>query len=67
MENGLGKQKKTNLLVYEISPETSLSPLIRIGRQQWSLVRPYLINVLNYYQGLTNRLTIMNQHWYLLV
>jgi hypothetical protein len=62
-----GEKRKKSLFVHEFSPEMSLSPQIWIRRQQWCLIRPDLIDVLDYYQGLTNRLVIMKQNRYVLV
>ena len=53
---------KTYLLVYVVRPEPGLSSLVWVTRQQWRFILPNLINILNYYQRLTNGLSIVDQN-----
>jgi len=61
------EKKVTYLFVNKICPEPWLNSLVRIRRQQRSLVLPRLINILNNDKWLTNRFPIMNKNWDFLV
>ena len=53
---------KTYLLVYVVHPEPGLSSLVWVTRQKRRFIVPNLINILNYYQRLTNGLSIVDQN-----
>jgi len=61
------RTKKTYLFVNKICPEPRLSSLVRIRRQQRSLILPHLINILNNNKWFTNRFPIMDKNWDFLV
>ena len=54
---------KAYLLVYVVRPEPGLSSLVWVTRQKRRFIAPNLINILNYYQRLTNGLSIVDQNW----
>ena len=55
------------LLVNIVSPESSLSFQVRIRGQQWRLVIPGLIYVLNNDKRLTHWFPVVDKNWDLLV
>ena len=61
------KLYKRYLLINKISPEPGLSSLVRIRGQQWRLIIPDLVYVLNNDEGLTHRLPVVDENWDLLL
>ena len=55
------------LLINKIRPELGMSSLVRIRGQQWRLVLPDLIYVLNNDEGLTHRFPVVDENWDLLM